>query len=165
MGVKRKALGNDKPKPDKHQCMGAKSPDMIGAKEAKTNAKIKAKMEAEPEAKARRDIIEEGLNEAIEAMDSILIVWSEGLKAQARHLLTSSTGRTYTDPATILYNKSVEFWWFSGLWTMRQNNSQYNEWKWKGILPKQSVEVKESATVAEYRRSSPIATDCRRQKS
>uniref|UniRef100_A0A915L305 Uncharacterized protein n=1 Tax=Romanomermis culicivorax TaxID=13658 RepID=A0A915L305_ROMCU len=66
MGMKRKALADDKPKPDKYQRRDAKSPDVVGAKEVKTKAKIKAKMEAKPEAKARGDIIEEGLEEAIE---------------------------------------------------------------------------------------------------
>uniref|UniRef100_A0A915HUH8 DNA2/NAM7 helicase-like C-terminal domain-containing protein n=1 Tax=Romanomermis culicivorax TaxID=13658 RepID=A0A915HUH8_ROMCU len=66
MGVKRKAPDDDKLKPDKYQCIDTKSPDMLGAKEAKSKTKFKAKTEAKPEAKARGDIIEEGLEEAIE---------------------------------------------------------------------------------------------------
>uniref|UniRef100_A0A915J0M7 Uncharacterized protein n=1 Tax=Romanomermis culicivorax TaxID=13658 RepID=A0A915J0M7_ROMCU len=66
MGVKRKAPGDDKLKPDKYKCMDAKSPDAVEAKEAKT----KAKMEVRPEAKARGDTIELDLEEAIEAAGS-----------------------------------------------------------------------------------------------
>uniref|UniRef100_A0A915I2E3 Uncharacterized protein n=1 Tax=Romanomermis culicivorax TaxID=13658 RepID=A0A915I2E3_ROMCU len=67
MGMKRKALGDDKPKPDKYQCTNAKSPaDGVEANKART----KAKMEVIPEAKARGDIIEEGLEEAIDAAGS-----------------------------------------------------------------------------------------------
>uniref|UniRef100_A0A915KNL3 Transmembrane protein n=1 Tax=Romanomermis culicivorax TaxID=13658 RepID=A0A915KNL3_ROMCU len=108
MGVKRKALNNDKTKPDKYQHMDANRPakhkdnniavsqaaaqrednrgemmdsqtlphtgvdgDAIGAKEAKTKSKSKARMEAKPEAKARGDIIEGGLKEAIEVVGRI----------------------------------------------------------------------------------------------
>uniref|UniRef100_A0A915KLU7 Uncharacterized protein n=1 Tax=Romanomermis culicivorax TaxID=13658 RepID=A0A915KLU7_ROMCU len=65
MGLKRKALGDDKLKPDKYQCTDAKSPDTVEAKEAKT----KAKMEVKPW-QARGDTIEESLEEAIEAAGS-----------------------------------------------------------------------------------------------
>uniref|UniRef100_A0A915HGJ4 Uncharacterized protein n=1 Tax=Romanomermis culicivorax TaxID=13658 RepID=A0A915HGJ4_ROMCU len=54
MGVKRKAPGDDKPKPDKYQHINAKSPDAMDAKEART----KVKTEVRPEAKARGDTIE-----------------------------------------------------------------------------------------------------------
>uniref|UniRef100_A0A915K130 Uncharacterized protein n=1 Tax=Romanomermis culicivorax TaxID=13658 RepID=A0A915K130_ROMCU len=43
-------------------------------------------------AKVREDTIEECLEEAIEIR---IIVWSEGPKAQAPHLLTASPGRPF----------------------------------------------------------------------
>uniref|UniRef100_A0A915J5A5 Uncharacterized protein n=1 Tax=Romanomermis culicivorax TaxID=13658 RepID=A0A915J5A5_ROMCU len=70
MGLKRKASGDDKLKPDKYQHMDAKSPDGIGAKDVKTKAKIKAGMKAKPEAKARGGTTDEGFMEAIEAAGS-----------------------------------------------------------------------------------------------
>uniref|UniRef100_A0A915L7Z1 Uncharacterized protein n=1 Tax=Romanomermis culicivorax TaxID=13658 RepID=A0A915L7Z1_ROMCU len=66
MGMKRKAPGDDKLKPDEYQCMDAKSPDAVEANEAKT----KANMEVRPEAIARGDTIMVDLEEAIEAAGS-----------------------------------------------------------------------------------------------
>uniref|UniRef100_A0A915J5H4 Uncharacterized protein n=1 Tax=Romanomermis culicivorax TaxID=13658 RepID=A0A915J5H4_ROMCU len=67
MGVKRKAPGDDKAQADKFQQTNAKSPDTVEANKART----RARMEVIPKAnKARGDTIEEGLEEAIDAVGS-----------------------------------------------------------------------------------------------
>uniref|UniRef100_A0A915JRK8 Uncharacterized protein n=1 Tax=Romanomermis culicivorax TaxID=13658 RepID=A0A915JRK8_ROMCU len=88
MGLKRKAPGDDKLKPDKYQCMGPKSPGKFKVPRLPPAKKQQQPMQqsssstsqrwrrgqggqnqsqiAKREAKARWDIIEEDLEEAIE---------------------------------------------------------------------------------------------------